>query len=140
MGVLDQWRNGNLEKFGGKTTADSMSEFEYIATSNAAKEATWLKNFINDVGLIRRIKHPMEIFSDNKGAIVLTKEPNDHGKYRHIIRKYNYIWKCVEDGYTVVSRVSSKENPANPFTKPLSRAKHDIHSKSTCMRFASDIV
>ncbi|KAI3509593.1 hypothetical protein L1887_24987 [Cichorium endivia] len=62
-----------------KTVADSTCESEYIAASEASKEATWLKNFIGDHGVSPSIKEPMELFCDNEGAVSLTKEPRDHG-------------------------------------------------------------
>ena len=37
------------------TTADSTIEAEYIAASDAAKEAIWLKKFITDLGVIPTI-------------------------------------------------------------------------------------
>ncbi|KAI3751332.1 hypothetical protein L2E82_22401 [Cichorium intybus] len=66
-----------------ETVADSTCESEYIATSEASKEAAWLKNFIGDLGVVPIIQEPMELFSDNEGAVGLTKEPRDHGKSRH---------------------------------------------------------
>ena len=71
--------------------AESTCESEYIAASEAAKEATWLKNFIDDLGVVPSIKDPLEIFCDNEGAVALTKEPKDHGKSRHILRKFHYV-------------------------------------------------
>ncbi|KAL0313387.1 UNVERIFIED_CONTAM: Retrovirus-related Pol polyprotein from transposon TNT 1-94 [Sesamum radiatum] len=34
------------------TTADSTTEAEYIATSKAAKEAVWMKNYIQELGVV----------------------------------------------------------------------------------------
>ena len=120
--------------------ADSTCESEYIAASEAAKEATWLKNFIDDLGVVPSIKDPLEIFCDNEGAVALTKEPKDHGNSRHILRKFHYVRHRFKDGDIVVSRVSSEENPTDPFTKPLSRIKHDGHTRSIGIRFAEDMV
>ncbi|KAI3723535.1 hypothetical protein L2E82_35178 [Cichorium intybus] len=112
------------------TLADSTCASEYIAASEASKEAAWLKNFIGDLGVVPSIQEPMELFCDNEGAVALTKEPRDHGKSRHIDRKYHYIRHKVEEGHLVVKRVSSKDNPADPLTKALSRIKHNQHARS----------
>ncbi|KAL0324646.1 UNVERIFIED_CONTAM: Retrovirus-related Pol polyprotein from transposon TNT 1-94 [Sesamum calycinum] len=37
------------------TTTDSNMEAEYIATSEAAKEAIWMKNYIQELGVVPRI-------------------------------------------------------------------------------------
>ena len=96
------WKSSKQE-----TVADSMCESEYIAASEASKEAIWLKNFIGDLGVVLVIKEPMEIFCDNEGAVALTKEPRDHGRSQHIDRKYHFIRHRVEEGLLVVKRVSS---------------------------------
>ena len=41
------WKSSKEE-----TVADSTCESEYIAACEAAKEATWLKNFIGDLGVV----------------------------------------------------------------------------------------
>jgi len=116
------------------TVALSTCESEYIAASEASKEATWIKNFIGDLGVVPSNKDPIEIFCDNEGAVALTKEPRDHGRSRHIKRKYHYIRNVVEEGEIVVKRVSSEENPADPFTKGLAFDRHSLHAKAIGMR------
>ena len=116
------------------TVALSTCESEYIAASEASKEATWIKNFIGDLGVVPSNEDPIEIFCDNEGAVALTKEPRDHGRSRHIKRKYHYIRNVVEEGEIVVKRVSSEENPADPFTKGLAFDRHSLHAKAIGMR------
>ncbi|KAI3751597.1 hypothetical protein L2E82_22687 [Cichorium intybus] len=102
----------------------------YIAASEASKEAAWLKNFIGDLGVVPSIQEPVELFCDNEGAVALAKEPRDHGKSRHIERKYHYIRHQIEEGHLLVKRVSSEDNPADPLTKALNRIKHNMHARS----------
>ncbi|KAI3753641.1 hypothetical protein L2E82_25700 [Cichorium intybus] len=104
----------------GYTDASFQTDRDNV--SEAAKEAAWLKNFIGDLGVVPSIQEPVELFCDNEGAVALTKEPRDHGKSRHIDRKYHYIRHKVEEGHLVVKRVSSEDNPADPLTKALSRS------------------
>ncbi|KAL0427629.1 UNVERIFIED_CONTAM: Retrovirus-related Pol polyprotein from transposon TNT 1-94 [Sesamum latifolium] len=40
------------------TTADSTTEAEYIAASEAAKEAVWMKNYIQELGVVPSIAEP----------------------------------------------------------------------------------
>ncbi|KAI3790232.1 hypothetical protein L2E82_03123 [Cichorium intybus] len=53
-----------------KTVADSTCESEYIAASEASKEAAWLKNFIGDLGVVNRVS------SKDNPADPLTKALN----------------------------------------------------------------
>ena len=59
----------------------------------------------------------MELLCDNAGAVSLTKEPRDHGKSRHIDKKYHYIKHRVEEGHLIVKRVSLEDDLADPFHK-----------------------
>ncbi|KAL0400358.1 UNVERIFIED_CONTAM: Retrovirus-related Pol polyprotein from transposon TNT 1-94 [Sesamum radiatum] len=56
------------------TTADSTMEDEYIAASEAAKEGVWMKNYIQELGVVPSIAEPVVIFCDNNGAIAQAKE------------------------------------------------------------------
>ena len=40
-----------MEEFQAGTVAYSTTEAEYIAASEAAKEAVWIKNFISELGV-----------------------------------------------------------------------------------------
>ena len=55
--------------------AGSTCEAEYMAASEAAQEAIWVKEFITDLGVIPNALGPMTLFCDNIGAIALAKEP-----------------------------------------------------------------
>ncbi|GJY64382.1 hypothetical protein Tco_0465842 [Tanacetum coccineum] len=112
------------------TVADSTCESEYIAACEASKEAIWMKNFIGDLGVVPTVQDPIEIFCDNESAVALTKEPKDHGKSKHIERKYHFVRSKVEEGHVIVKDIRSEDNPADPFTKALAKSKHDEHAKS----------
>ena len=53
------------------------------------KEVIWLKNFIGDLGVVPNINDHVQILCDNEGAVDVTKESKDHGKSKHIERKYH---------------------------------------------------
>ncbi|GKC44554.1 hypothetical protein Tco_1062276 [Tanacetum coccineum] len=57
----------------------------------ALNEAIWMKNFIGDLGVVPTVQDPIEIFCDNESVVALTKEPKDHGKSKHIERKYHFF-------------------------------------------------
>ena len=54
--------------------AGSTCEAEYIASSEAANEGVWMKEFISDLGVIPCASVAMKIFCDNTGATALAKE------------------------------------------------------------------
>ncbi|PKI78442.1 hypothetical protein CRG98_001154 [Punica granatum] len=66
------WKSSKQE-----TVADSTTEAEYIAASNAAKEAVWIKKFVTEFAVVPSIADPVDLYCDNNGAIAQAKEPRD---------------------------------------------------------------
>ena len=99
--------------------ADSTTEVEYVAASEAAKEVVWLKKFLLDLQVIPSADRPITLYCDNSGAVAQSKEPRYHKKQKHIERKYHLIRDIIERGDTMVTKIASEENLAGPFTKTL---------------------
>ncbi|KAL0293762.1 UNVERIFIED_CONTAM: Retrovirus-related Pol polyprotein from transposon TNT 1-94 [Sesamum radiatum] len=79
-GGLVAWKSSKKD-----TTADSTMEAEYIAASEATKEAVWMKNYIQELGVVPSIAEPVVIFCDNNGAIAQAKESRSHHHSNHIL-------------------------------------------------------
>ena len=58
------------------TIADSTTEAEYIAASEAAKEAVWIRSFIARLGIIKNPSSPVSLFCDNTG--LRKRKSHDH--------------------------------------------------------------
>ena len=73
-----------------------------------------------------KIEHslPGLIKGDNRGAIALTKNTRDHGKVKHIDIRHHYIRELIKSGTIILEQVSSADNLADLFTKPLPRDHH----------------
>ena len=65
-----------------KTVALSSTEAEYIAATNAACEAIWLRRLLSD--LQQKIEEPIVICYDNMSTIAMTKNPVFHARTKHI--------------------------------------------------------
>ncbi|KAI9126483.1 hypothetical protein K1719_002079 [Acacia pycnantha] len=55
-----------------------------VTASDAAKEAFWISKFINELAVVPTILNPIDLFCDNSGTIVQTKEPRSHQWTNHI--------------------------------------------------------
>ena len=44
-------------------------EVEYVAASEAAKEAVWLMKFLSDLHVVRIEQVPITLFCDNSGVV-----------------------------------------------------------------------
>ncbi|KAK8557937.1 hypothetical protein V6N12_010160 [Hibiscus sabdariffa] len=120
------------------TVADSTTEAEYIAASEAAKEAVWIKKFITELGVVPSISDALEIYCDNNGAIAQANEPRSHQRSKHILRRFHLIREIVDRGDVEICKVHTDDNIVDPLTKPLSQQKHDRHTESLGIRYVSD--
>ncbi|KAJ9567272.1 LOW QUALITY PROTEIN: hypothetical protein OSB04_003238 [Centaurea solstitialis] len=119
------WKNSKQD-----TIADSTTEAEYIAESDATKEVVWLKNFISDLRVVTR-----NIYSDNFGDVAQAKEPRKHHKSRHVLMKYHLIREIIGRGDVRICKILTDENIADPLTKPLARVKHEVHASYIGMQY-----
>ena len=90
-GGVVSWRSSKQD-----TVAYSTTEAEYIAASDAAKEAVWIKNFVFRLGVIPSITNPVDVYCDNNGAIAQDKEPISHQRSKHILRRFHLIHEIIE--------------------------------------------
>jgi hypothetical protein len=67
----------------------SSMEAEYITLSEAGHEASWLRNLYAELGFTQ--EHPMKVYGDNKGSIVLTHNPQFHQHSKHIAIRHHWV-------------------------------------------------
>jgi Reverse transcriptase (RNA-dependent DNA polymerase) len=104
------------------TVALSTVEAEYVAMSRCAQQVVWMHSWLSEVDI--EISTPGIIKADNRGAIALSKNTKDHGKVKHIDIRHHYIRELLEEGAIDIEQVSSFDNLADLFTKPLPRDNH----------------
>ena len=114
--------------------ANSTTEAEYIAASEAAKEGVWIRKFVIELGVVPSAHDPMELLCDNNGAIAQAQEPRSHQKNKHIQRRFHLIRQFVEEGDVNICKIHTDLNLADPLTKALPQAKHDQHRNAIGVR------
>lgn len=103
-----------------KTIALSSTEAEYMALSDCAWQAAWMRN------LLQEINFPVgaiPIYGDNQGSIFLASNPVQERWTKHIDIRYHHIRERVENKEVELSFVEGSENPADMFTKNLGHVK-----------------
>ncbi|KAL0458841.1 UNVERIFIED_CONTAM: Retrovirus-related Pol polyprotein from transposon TNT 1-94 [Sesamum latifolium] len=113
-------------------------EAEYIAASKASTEVVWIKNYIEELGVVPSIAELVVIVCDNHGAIAQAKEPRSHYHSKHILRCYHLLREMVSKGDCRIDRVSSAENTADPLTKLMSQIAHTQHMDKIGLRSMGD--
>ena len=86
--------------------ADSTTEAEYMAASEASKEVIWLKKFLMDLEVIPNADQLITFYYDNSGAVAQSKKPRYHKKHKHIEMKYHLIRDIIQKGNTIVSKIA----------------------------------
>ena len=99
------WKSSKQE-----TVADSTIEAEYIAASEAAKEAVWIRKFVSELGVVPSASSPMDLYCDNSGVIAQAKEPRSHQKSKHILRRYHLIREIIDRGDAMICKVHTDLN------------------------------
>nr|GFB92105.1 hypothetical protein [Tanacetum cinerariifolium] len=112
------WKNSKQS-----TTAQHAAEAEYIAAAEAAKEAAWIRKFVDELGIVPSNNYPIEMSCDNTAAISMAKEPGIMKGARHFQRKFHYVRECVETVKIEMVKVNTDDHLADPFTKALAGPK-----------------
>ncbi|GKD88255.1 hypothetical protein Tco_1363762, partial [Tanacetum coccineum] len=101
--------------FSKKQTALALStiEAEYVFAGKACQQALWMKQ--------APVDNDIPILCDNQGAIDLSKNPVLHSCTKHIEIRHHFLRDNVQKGNFSIEKVSSKDNIADIFTKPLKR-------------------
>lgn len=105
-----------------RKVALSSTEAEYMALTESAKEAIYLKKFLEELGLREVAKATM--FCDNLGAIKLAENPVFHGRSKHIDIRHHFVWDVMKNGTFSLKHMSTEEMVADFLTKGLPKAKH----------------
>lgn len=105
--------------------ATSTTEAEYIAAHDTTKEVVWARGLLKQLN-VEQIQ-PTVLHCDNAAAEQLIKNPVYHRRTKHIDIKFHYIRQIVRDGLLEIRHVSSGEQLADMFTKPLTRDKFETN-------------
>ena len=102
------------------TVALSTTEAEYMAVTEAVKEAIWLRGLLGELSLRQGLT---TVHCDSQSAIHLTKNQMYHERTKHIDVRYHFIREIIGQGQIAVKKIGTEDNPADMFTKPLPRLK-----------------
>jgi hypothetical protein len=101
-----------------KTIALSSTEAEYMSLSDTCRQLVWMRSFFKELGMpISAIP----LCGDNQGAIFNASNPVQEKRTKHIDIRFHYIREKVSEGQVTLHFVPTDQNPADMFTKNLSR-------------------
>ena len=115
--------NNNLIMWASRrqdVSAQSITEAEYIACSEGAKDCRWIQQLLAE---LVTTEPKAFLYTDNEAALKLTKTQKFHRRSRHIEHKYHYIRQLVHNQQLTMVGIAGKENPADILTKLLPMSK-----------------
>ncbi len=107
----------------------STTEAEYISLSTSLRDLIPMHTIIHELHSICQISITSAnthstVFEDNKGCIDLIAAPTMHPRTRHIAIKYHHFWEHVRSGQIRIKWISTDDQLADIFTKPLPLQKY----------------
>ena len=104
--------------------AQSSTEAEYIAMSESAKEATWIRYLLEGLDYTGQDLERITLLGDNQGALSLAENPTFHRGSKHIAVRYHLIRQEVEEGRLQLAYIPTDRMPADGLTKALKSPAH----------------
>ena len=95
----------------------STAEAEYIALSSAAQETVWIRRLITELG--NEPEESTTLMEDNQSAIAMAKNPQFHGRAKHIDICHHFIREKVNGGDIKLVYCPMSEIVADMLTKGL---------------------
>lgn len=99
------------------TVSLSSTEAEYIALSECACEAIWLRKLLKELRVT--CDGPVTLFEDNQSSAQIAETPKDNKRMKHVDTKYHFIRQTILDGDTKIEYIRSEDQLADIMTKPL---------------------
>ena len=98
----------------------STTEAEYVSATSAGQEILWLRNLFAELGYA--VEGASSLHMDNQSALAVTRNPEHHGRMKHLDLRFYWLRDAVKNGLIDVKYISTKSMPADILTKALSKA------------------
>ena len=77
-----------------------------------------------------KLDEPTALYIDNKGAVDLANDYVSNAKTKHIKRRHLKVRELVEEMVVKATSISTEDNFADIFTKPLGRRAFEKHRRT----------
>jgi hypothetical protein len=97
----------------------STTEAEYIAAGAAGMEICWVQNLLKELGYTPFA--PAKLYMDNQSAMSVAKNPEHHGRMKHLDLCYYWLRDQVAINKIQPLYLKTEDMPADLLTKPLAK-------------------
>ena len=138
-GIIFRFAGGPVTWYSGKQapTAVSSAEAELYALSDAAKEAKFIRDVFQEIG----IKHtgPTVLLEDNRSAIQIAEDPKHHARVKHLGIRLGFLRELIASGVITAKWCPTGQMWADCLTKALPFAEHWLAMNRMGMRKLSNL-
>ena len=92
-----------------------------MAACTTGVEIIWFRSLLGELGYT--IDGPSPLHIDNNSAVSVSKNPEHHGRMKHLDLRFFWLREAVNDGHISLKHISTNEMPADILTKSLARQK-----------------
>ncbi|XP_073300640.1 secreted RxLR effector protein 161-like [Primulina huaijiensis] len=111
-----------------KTIALSSAKAEYIATTEATCETTWLRRILGDLQQVE--SQPTKIYCDNMSVVAMTKNPVFHARSKHIELRHHFVRELISKEHIQMEFINTDDQVADFLTKAVTVEKFKISSSN----------
>jgi hypothetical protein len=109
----------------------SVTEAELVAATNCIQDMLYIRKILESMGL--KIKLPMKVELENKGAKDIINNWIFGGRTRHVGVRFNFLRELKENGIIEIQWINIHENCSDILTKNLPVNLYNKHSKRFCV-------
>jgi hypothetical protein len=99
----------------------STTEAEFVAAASASQEVIWMRQLLGELGF--DVSKPSLLLLDNQSAIQVARNPEHHGRMKHLDLRFYWLRNVVVAGQIVICYVPTVDMATDLLTKGLARLK-----------------
>ena len=103
----------------------SSAEAEFVAASYCGQEVLYLRAILRDIGCEQA--SPTRVWEDNASCIMMSKNPVNRERSRHIDTRVHHIRELCENGVLELTKVKGLNNVSDALTKSLPAPSYEKH-------------
>ena len=130
--------NSQTQQFFTTHNTLSSSEAEFVAASQAGPEVLYPRALLTGFAYLQ---HGLtEIWKDNESCILMSENPTNRERSRHVDVRVHFLRDMVRDGSVKLIKCAGTQNVADALTKSLPRPafhKHREFLKATAQSFSA---